>query len=253
MANKYFYPHIPPSWVAASPMKKVAGSSFRWGNELFKESPDSPKNAKYNIDDVEYVINSLGYREKEFEDSYLQYDELFLGFGHSTTAGVAIPEQDVFLRVVENNLHNSRVLNFAIAKASPDTISRMVACTVPYFLPKCKKLSIIIMWPQEVRREVFLDNFHESVTAFSDPPYHGYFFGIDKTSCKYNRDKNKYMVDLICKLHNIDMFVVPWRMYCNAIEDQSDIARDGVSPSISWHKKFAQEILNQIQFRNDNK
>ena len=253
MANKYFYPHIPPSWVAASPMKKVAGSSFRWGNDLFPQSPDKPENAKYNIDDVEYVINSLGYREKEFEESYHQYDELFLGFGHSSTAGVAIPEDDIFLRVVERELPNVRILNLAIAKASPDTIARMVACTIPYFLPRCKKLSAIIMWPQDVRREVFLDNFHESVTAYSDPPYKGYFMGIDNTSCKYNRDKNKHMVELVCQLHNIDTFTVPWQMYCNAIDDQTDIARDGVSPSISWHRKFANEIIRQINARAQEK
>lgn len=247
--NKYFYPHIPPSWVAASPMKKVAGKTFRWGNDLFPESPDSPKNATYNIDDVEYVINSLGYREKEFEDSYHQYDELFLGFGHSSTAGVAIPENDVFLRVVERQLPNSRVLNLAIAKASPDTIARMVACTVPYFKPLCKKLSIIVMWPQDVRREVFLDNFHESVTAYSDEPYKGYFMGVDNTSCKYNRDKNKHMVELVCNLHNIDVFTVPWYMYSVSLDDLDDIARDGVSPSINWHKKFANEILKQIDER----
>ena len=253
MANKYFYPHIPPSWVAASPMKKVAGSSFRWGNDLFPQSPDKPENAKYNIDDVEYVINSLGYREKEFEESYHQYDELFLGFGHSSTAGVAIPENDVFLRVVERELPNVRILNLAIAKASPDTIARMVACTIPYFLPRCKKLSAIIMWPQDVRREVFLDDFHESVTAYSDQPYKGYFMGIDNTSCKYNRDKNKHMVELVCQLHNIDTFTVPWQMYCNAIDDQTDIARDGVSPSISWHRKFADEIIRQINARAQEK
>lgn len=247
--NKYFYPHIPPSWVAASPMQKVAGSSFRWGNELFPQSPDKPENAKYNIDDVVYEINSLGYREKEFDESYYAYDELFLGFGHSSTAGVGIPEEDIFLRVVERALPNSRVLNLSIAKAAPDTIARMVACTVPYFKNRCNKLSVIIMWPQDVRREVFLDNFHESVTAFSDPPYEGYFWGIDDTSCKYNRDKNKHMVDLVCQLHGIDQFTVPYHMYKSAIDDQNDIARDGVSPSINWHKRFADEILNQINQR----
>jgi hypothetical protein len=251
--NKYFYPHIPPSWVAASPMKKVAGSTFRWGNDLFPESPDSPKNAKYNIDDVEYVINSLGYREKEIENSYMDYDELFIGLGHSSSAGVAIPENDVYLRRIENSLNNSRVLNLSIAKASPDTIARMASCVVPYFLDKCKKLSLIIMWPQDVRREVFLDNFHESVTAYSDPPYKNYFLGIDNTSCKYNRDKNKHMIELISNAYNIDVFVVPWIMYSMSLDDLDDIARDGVSPSVSWHKKFADEIIKQIEYRNNRK
>lgn len=247
--NKYFYPHIPPSWIAAPPMKKVAGSKFYWGNELFPSSPDKPENAKGNTDNVVYEINSLGYREKEFEESYHQYDELFLGFGHSSTTGVAIPADDVFLRVVENSLPNSRVLNLSVAKGATDTIARMVSCTVPYFKQRCKKLSVIIMWPQDVRREVFLDNFHEAVTAFSDPPYDGYFWGIDKTSNKYSRDKNKHMVELVCALHNVDVFTVPYNMYISAIDDKKDIARDGVSPSIRWHKRFAEEILRQIDQR----
>lgn len=251
--NKYFYPHIPPAWVAASPMKKVAGSSFRWGNELFPESPDSPKNASYNIDDVVYEINTLGYREKEFEESYHQYDELFLGFGHSSAAGVGIPEDKVFLRLLEKEIPNSRVLNLSVAKGAPDTIARMVACTVPYFKPRCKKLSLIIMWPQQVRREVFMDHIHEAITAYSNPPYKGYFNGIDYTANKYNRDKNRHMVELVSQLYQVDVFTVPYKMYVSAIDDQNDIARDGVSPSINWHRKFADEILRQVNVRAQGK
>ena len=50
--NKYFYPHIPPAWDAAPPMKKVAGSSFKWGNDLFPQSPDNPKNARFDNDEI---------------------------------------------------------------------------------------------------------------------------------------------------------------------------------------------------------
>jgi hypothetical protein len=251
MTNKYFYPHIPPSWISAPVMKKVAGSSFQYSSDLFPESPDSPKNAKFNFDDVLYKINTLGYREEEFKDSYFEFDELILGFGHSTTAGVAIPENEIYLRIVEKSLPNVRVLNFGIPKASPDTVARMVSCVVPYFIDKCKKLSCIIMWPQDVRREVFLDNFHENVTAFSDPPYDGYFYGIDKTSSKYNRDKNKHIVELVTTLHSIEVYTVPWKMYDGAVNDKHDKARDGVSPSTNWHKKFAEEILNQMKLRSN--
>jgi hypothetical protein len=253
--NKYFYPHIPPSWVAASPMEKVAGKTFYWGSELFSQSPDNPKNAKTD-EKIEYVINSLGYREAEFEESYNQYDELFLGFGNSSTAGTGVHDKDIFLRVIERNIPNSRVLNLSIAKGAPDSVARMVACTVPYFKPLCKKLSVIIMWPQDVRREVFLDNHHESVTAYSDEPYPGYFFGIDDTSCKYNRDKNKHIVDLVCQVHQADLFTVPYHLYTTSINPdvtKTDSARDGVSPSEAWHEKFADAIFNQIKMRDQGK
>lgn len=254
--NKYFYPHIPPAWVAASPMKKVAGKSFKWGSELFPRSPDNPANAKFDDDDIIYKINSLGYREKEFEDSYHQYDELMLGFGNSSTAGTGVADNDVFLRVIERTLPNIRVLNLAIAKGAPDTVARMVACTVPYFLPRCKKLSVIIMWPQDVRREVFLDNHHEAVTAFSDEPYSNYFMGIDNTSCKYNRDKNTHMVELVCKLHNVNLYTVPYVLYSTSIDELvvgNDTARDGASPSVGWHLKFADAILTQINEKAQGK
>lgn len=254
--NKYFYPHIPPSWVAAPPMKKVAGSSFKWGNDLFPQSPDRPENAKYDSDDIVYDINSLGYREKEFEESYFEYDELFLGFGNSSVAGTGIAEKDVFLRVIENTLPNTRVLNLAIAKGACDTVARMVACTVPYFKPRCKKLSVIIMWPQEVRREVFMNNLHEAITPWSDEPYPGYFTGIDDISCKYNRDRNSHMVDLVCDLHGVDAYYVPWSMYSMSINPEvtkNDSARDGVSPSSNWHLKFAECVLNQIDAKAQGK
>jgi hypothetical protein len=254
--NKYFYPHIPPSWVAASPMKTVAGTTFKWGQELFPQSPDNSKNARYDSDDIVYKINSLGYREQEFENSYHQYDELFLGFGNSSAAGTGVAEKDVFLRVLEGKLHNSRVLNLAIAKGAPDTVARMVACTVPYFKPLCKKLSIVIMWPQEVRREVFLDHHHESITPTSDEPYRGYFMGIDNTSCKYNRDKNKHMVDLVCELYGVDQFTVPWKMYSDSVDELligTDTARDGASPSPKSHVKFADCIIDQVNVRDQER
>ena len=256
MTNRYFYPHIPPAWIAASPMKKVAGSSFKWGNDLFPQSPDNPSNARFDSDDIVYKINSLGYREQEFEESYHQYDELFLGFGNSSTGGTGIADKDIFLRVIERTLPNVRILNFAVAKGSPDTVARMVACTVPYFKPLCKKLSVIIMWPQDVRREVFLDHFHESVTAYSDEPYPGYFLGIDQTSCKYNRDKNKHMVELVCELHGVDLYTVPYHLYNTSVDEKvvgNDTARDGASPSPNWHLKFADAILDQIKIKNENK
>lgn len=253
MSNKYFYPHIPACWLAAPAMKKVAGTSFNYASEVFPQSPDSPTYDKHKLNDVVYNINSLGYRESEFEDSYMQYDELFLGLGHSSTAGVAVPEQDTYLRIVENSLTNVRVLNLGIPKSAPDSVARMAACTIPYFKPLCKKLSVIIMWPQDVRREVFLDNFHESVTAYSDPPFPEYFLGIDNTSCKYNRDKNKHMVDLVCQLYDVDQFTVPYHMYKSAIDDKVDTARDGMSPSSNWHKKFANEVLTQINRRAQGK
>ncbi len=256
MTNRYFYPHIPPSWIAASAMKKVAGTTFKWASELFPESPDNPKNSRFDSDDIVYTINSLGYREKEFEDTYHQYDELFLGFGNSSTAGTGIADRDIFLRVVERTLPNVRVLNLAIAKGAPDTVARMVACTVPYFKSRCKKLSVIIMWPQDVRREIFLDEYHEAVTAYSNEPYKGYFMSIDQTSCKYNRDKNKHMVELICDLHNVNLYTVPYKMYNDSIDENivgNDTARDGASPSASSHKKFAEAIINQINEKSQEK
>ena len=255
MTNKYFYPHIPPSWIAASPMKKVAGSSFKWASDLFPESPDNPNNARYN-ENIVYEVNSLGYREKEFEDNYHDYDELFLGFGNSSTAGTGIHDHEIFLRVIERSIPYIRILNFAIAKASPDTVARMVSCTVPYFLSKCKKLSVIIMWPQDVRREVFLDDYQESVTAYSDEPYKGYFSGIDNTSCKYNRDKNTHIVELVCKLYNINLYTVPYKLYNTSIDEKivgNDTARDGASPSPNWHLKFADTIISQINEKAQEK
>lgn len=254
--KKYFYPHIPPAWVAASPMKTVAGKTFKWGSDLFPESPDNPSNAKFDSDDIVYTINSLGYREKEFEESYHQYDELFLGFGNSSAAGTGLADKDVFLRVLEQRLPNVRVLNLSIAKGALDTVSRMVACTVPYFKPRCKKLSVIVMWPQHVRREVFLDNFHEAVTPWSKEPYPGFFRGIDDTSCKYNRERNMHHTELVCQVHGVDLFTVPWSLYSASIHAPlvgDDTARDGASPSSNWHLKFADEVLRQINERAQGK
>ena len=191
---KYFYPHIPPIWLTAPFMKEFCGKSIFNTNDVLDLGLTNSK--------IEYESkhNSYGYREKDFEDSYLQYDQLFLAFGHSTVAGSGVGEEEVFVRVIENSLSNTRVLNFGVPSGAPDTVARMVSCTVPYFKPLCKELNVIILWPDSSRRELILDNLSKCITSHHQPPFPEYFKLIDDTSNEHNLEKNKFLVDTVCNL-----------------------------------------------------
>ena len=73
MSNKYFHPSIPPSSMIAAEMNAVVGTTFNWAKKFFPNSFDSPENDKLKSYDVDYVINSYGYREQEYDESYDQY------------------------------------------------------------------------------------------------------------------------------------------------------------------------------------
>jgi hypothetical protein len=244
--KNWFYPHIPPSWLANPYAKGAAGTTFKYISEVIPLDwiTDHPDKVLWHDPRIEYSINSHGYREKEYEESYKKYEHFILGFGHSTIAGNAVADEDTVLRRIENSLPNTRVLNFGVAGGSSDTVARLISCTVPYFKTISLKLSVCVLWPQDVRREIMLDNYKASWQPTMDPPIKEYPMLIDDTSNSYNLEKNKCLVENVCDFNETNLYTIPYSLYQKALD--SPRARNGIDPSAESHKMFSDYLLSQL-------
>jgi hypothetical protein len=251
MDEKFFSSQIPPAWLAFPYLKNYINKSFTGYNlsesiDLSSWSYDYRDKILEYINhhkkqtNIEYRINSHGYREQEYATSYHNYDSLILAFGHSTVFGVGVKNEYSWPRLLETRLHNTRVLNFGIPGASADTVSRMISCTVPYFHSLAKKLKVITLWPQEERREIFQKGYSGSWSPWRQPPYPEFILSIDEMSNKYNTEKNKFIVETVCKLYNVDSCTMSFDLYQQCCVNDLD-------PDQQGHRLMYLSILGDIQ------
>lgn len=230
---KWFYPHLPPAWLARPEMINGAGKTW---TDLSKVNPTD----NISKDDISYSINSLGYRYEEFKDSY---DEIILSLGMSCSFGLGVKYNETYFDIISKKL-NIPVLNFAIPGASSDTVARTVSCIIPHWINKVNKIKVILGWPYSLRREIFLDNFKSSINFQNDPPIKEYHKLLDDTSNEYNQEKNQILVRSICKSYNIPLYEIPDSLYLNL---EIDKASDGFHPGPMWHQAVADWFLNQLK------
>lgn len=230
--NVHFFPNIPPAWIIFEKIKTAVHQTYHHKTQTFV--------SQENNTDVYYTFNSQGYREKEYAESYFEFDRLILAVGHSCVFGIDVRNEQCWPRLLENSLPNTRVLNFGVPGASMDSIARMIACLVPYFKSRCKKLEVATLWAQLDRREIFLDNYTSSWSPWKEPPFPEYILTIDDTSNRYNREKNEIMIKALCSQHDVPLYIVPWEMYEKATEN-------GEHPTPQHHQQMLMSILEQIK------
>ena len=245
-----FSPRIPPAWLAFPYLKDYCKKTFTsydlsksidptlWDKEYRENVTKIVEHHRSKID-VKYSLNSYGYREHEYQTSYYEYDSLILTFGHSAVFGIGVNDENTWPRLLENRVKNSKVLNFGIPGASTDTVARLVACTVPFFSAISKNIKIVILWPQKDRREIFQENYASSWSPWKEPPYPEFILSIDDTSNNYNFEKNKLIVDLTCKLYNINVYTVPYGLYQQTCVNDLD-------PDEQGHRLMYHSILGNF-------
>jgi hypothetical protein len=227
-----FSPQIPPAWLAYKEAEKVAGKIYCTATEKVVTA-ESDQGVYYNI-------NTYGYREAEYANTYFEYEKVILTFGHSCVFGTTVRNEYSWPRLLERTLPNTRVLNFGIPGASMDTIARMVTCVVPYIKPLCRKLEVVCLWAQKERREIFQENYKTSWSPWKEPPFPEFILSIDKISNNYNYQKNKVMIEAVCAQHDVSLYVVPWEIYERA-------TKDGVDPTPVHHREMLMSVLEQIK------
>lgn len=232
---QWFYPHIPPSYLARPVMSKVLSKNITDLSEFFGDDT-------VNDPEVSYSINSLGYRYEEFDNNY---DSIIVSLGMSCTFGIGVKKEETYSDIISKKL-NMPVLNFGIPGASSDSVARMIGCIVPYWKQRSKKLVVVLGWPYSQRREIFLDDFKASINFQNKPPIKEYYKLLDNTANAYNLEKNMCFAESVCKSNNVPVYEVPQELYLSLDIDKSN---DGYHPGPVWHKTVAKWFLeNQKDF-----
>ncbi len=241
MDLKYFYPHIPPAWLARPEVKSIVGKEIKYISEIIPGSTDSPDKELYNDPGISFKANSLGYRDEEYSETYTS---VILSLGMSSTAGLGVRLDQTYSSIIEEK-SNTEVLNFGIPGASCDTIARMVCCIVPYFKARSQDLTVLVAWPYDSRREIFTEDYKYSFNTATPPPIKDYLKLVDNESNQYNKEKNTALVRTMCELNQVNLLELDDAIHLAPIET-IDRARDGMHPGPVWHKNVADWFLKRL-------
>ena len=241
MDLKYFYPHIPPAWLARPEIKSIVGKEIKYISEIIPGSSDSPDKELYNDPGISFKANSLGYRDDEY---HAEYTSIIVSLGMSSTAGLGVRLDQTYSSIIKAT-SGTKVLNFGIPGASCDTIARMVCCIVPYFKAISQDLTVLVAWPYDSRREIFTEDYQYSFNTATPPPIKDYLRLIDNESNQYNKEKNIALVQIVCGLHQVKILELDDTVHLAPIET-IDRARDGMHPGPIWHKDVADWFLKRL-------
>ena len=241
MDLKYFYPHIPPAWLARPEVKSIVGKEIKYISEIIPGSSDSPDKELYNDPGISFKANSLGYRAEEY---HTEYTSIILSLGMSSTAGLGVRLDQTYSSIIEAT-SGTEVLNFGIPGASCDTIARMIFCIVPYFKTISQDLTVLVAWPYDSRREIFTEDYQYSFNTATPPPIKDYLRLIDDESNQYNKEKNTALVRTVCGLHQVNLLELDDNIHLAPIET-IDRARDGMHPGPIWHNDVANWFLTRL-------
>lgn len=231
---QWFYPHIPVSWLARPSMEQHKNTTVTSLSTILGDN-------YYSDPAINYKINSYGYRDCEYEDSY---KEIIISLGMSSTFGLGVKSELVYSSILANQV-NIPVLNFGIPGASSDTVARMASCLVPYF--KHLNCKVLLGWPYKNRREIFLDESKSSINFQNEPPIKNFVKLLDDTANDYNLEKNQLLLRSLCVANSVDYFEIPKELYTtNALA--IDKASDGWHPGALWHSTVADWFLSEISF-----
>ena len=241
MDLKYFYPHIPPAWLARPELELIVGKEIKYISEIIPGSSDSPDKELYNDPGISFKANSLGYRAEEYR---AEYTSIILSLGMSSTTGLGVRLDQTYSSIIAAT-SGTEVLNFGIPGASCDTIARMICCIVPYFKTISQDLTVLVAWPYDSRREIFTEDYRYSFNTATPPPIKDYLRLIDDTSNQYNKEKNVSLVRTVCGLQQVNLLELDDSIHLAPIET-IDRARDGMHPGPIWHKDVADWFLTRL-------
>lgn len=138
--------------------KTRANQIFFWdagdSAEVFERNKTDPKMDKIYLEGekITYIINSHGYRTKNFDQ--FNDNEFILVLGCSHTYGTALHEQHIWHSYLGEYL-GLPVMNLGNAGFGPDYVFTMSTLYNKFNMPKPKM--VVIQWPQKFRKSFTYD------------------------------------------------------------------------------------------------
>jgi hypothetical protein len=115
--------------------------------------PDNKNMELYDLDDIVYNINSLGYRSEEFSKEDAPNNFLYIGC--SVTFGVGLPDDVIWPYFLNKKLNGEKIFNLGINGISTNVITYNIHKYIKQF---GKPKAIFALYPNIHRTESFLDD-----------------------------------------------------------------------------------------------
>lgn len=190
---------------------------------------------------IQYRLNSLGYRDDEF---YWREDHSIWLLGHSDTVGVGVEESQTYAGIIRQ-YHDT--LNLGVAGAGWDTVARILCSGLKKYKPR----AIVIVMSDWVkfRREAAYDNYFRTVLPGLPSeylPYKDYYNHIDEENSNYSVEKNLELISHVCRRVETKIFNFEDR---NKLVEKFPSA-DGTHIGKEIHRAIAEEIIECLNLKN---
>ena len=180
--QNYEFTHIPiPGYIENSQYPFTYNHSLRYGSNRFsgQDDPDefkknlmiSPKDWKYRTKQINYIVNSNGYRTKEWKE--IDWSESIVLFGCSNTFGVGLAEDETISHHLSQRT-GRYVVNLGFPSGSNELIVNNCAAMIKYFgIP----YGVVINWSTVDRFRYYTkDNYYELGPWTNENSLNGYHF-----------------------------------------------------------------------------
>lgn len=179
-------------------------TSYWYRRDVPGVNPDSI----YSDTDITYQWNAHGFRSDEFVDDGR---DSIIAIGDSCTLGMGCPVEHTWPGILRTKFPDTKLYNLGMAAASSDYVVRAIAKTIDVLQPK----AVFVQWPAFSSREIsvrrrclpykiILGNYDGYVNTIERLEKAADIFN-DNSYIKYQFDKNRAMLQEICKNRKIPL------------------------------------------------
>lgn len=184
--------------------------------------PDNKNMELYDLDDVTYNTNSLGYRSEEFSKEDASNNFLYVGC--SVTFGVGLPENLIWPYFLNEKLNGEKIFNLGINGISVNVITYNINKYIQQF---GKPKAIFALYPNFGRIEGFVNNdlsiihFNENLELPIPLGKRNSSQKVDITSFSFNITNSIQLLENYLESIDIPFFWSTWwNAYDNYIEHE---------------------------------
>lgn len=173
-----------------------------------RDMPGVNPNSIYSDTDITYTWNTHGFRSDEFVDDGR---DSILTIGDSCTIGIGCPVEHTWPGILRKKFPDTKLYNLGLAAASSDYVVRAIAKTIDVLCPR----AVFVQWPGFSSREVavrrrylpykIILGHHDGYANIIEHLEKGAYIFHDNSYIKYQFDKNRTMLQEICKNRKVPL------------------------------------------------
>ena len=209
---------------------------------------------KFTKDNVNYTLNSYGYRGEELGAG--DYTVMVLGDSH--TFGCGLDDKDIwpqqFKKLLQQQHQNCNVVNFSVQGCSNDAMARILSNSINTVKPDC----VIVCYTYPNRREAIWDSGNIWQLNMSLPnglkqsdydEFQSWFMTVNEHTDYYNWMKNHKFINALCKNitlieSQVSQMAIIQRQLGTVLQ-YNDVARDCKHFGPTVHSEFAKIIYGK--------